>query len=264
MATVSVIMASYNWANTIVKAIQSVLSQSYKDFEFIIVDDGSTDNTGSTLKNWEDIDNRIIIIKNNKNLGLTASLNKWIGHSTWEYIARIDDDDSWETPFKLEKQVNFMEINEEYWLVWTNINLVDENWNIYREVKMRETDNEIRKSIMLSNQFAHPSVLIRKSTLDLVWLYDESFKVAQDGELWLRIWKVSKFYNLQFIWLNYTEPLVTSSQKYIKQRLAALRLVWMYAFNYPNTILGFFSRVLGVLLPKQVFQYVVKIWKRVR
>ncbi len=104
ISSISIILSTYNGSRYIRESIESVLSQSYKNFEFIIINDCSSDRTEEIILQYQKKDKRIIYIKNETNLKLTESLNKWIRASKWEYIARIDDDDIW-LKNKLEKQV---------------------------------------------------------------------------------------------------------------------------------------------------------------
>ena len=111
---VSVILPTHNRAESITKAIGSVVLQTYENFEIIVVDDCSTDQTPEVLHKLAKEDKRIKIITNDKNLRLVRSLNKGIIFSSGKYIARIDDDDAWSNKEKLEKQVNFLEKNRDY------------------------------------------------------------------------------------------------------------------------------------------------------
>jgi len=194
---ISILLSTYNGHKYITESIDSVMYQSYKNFELIIINDCSDDQVGKIIQNYAQKDPRIISIKNKKNLWLTRSLNKAIKVAKWDYIARIDDDDIWTNPNKLRNQVNFMEKNPDYWVCGTSKINIDATWKTLTTTQIRETDSEIRKKLLQSNQFVHSSVVIRKSTLDLVWwYYNNDFNGAEDYELWLRIWRVAQLHNI--------------------------------------------------------------------
>src|SRR3989344_6977516 len=124
---VSVIIPSFNRQNSIAKAIESALSQSYKNLEIIIIDNRSVDGTLKILAEYSKKDSRIKVIENEQNLSLVKTLNKAIRISTGVYIARLDDDDTWLDAHKIEKQVNFLEAHQAYVLVGTGVIAVNEH-----------------------------------------------------------------------------------------------------------------------------------------
>ena len=130
---VSIILSTYNWkSERLKKALDSVYSQTYKNFEFIIINDCSSNDIEDTIKWYLKKYDNIIYIKNKENLWLTKSLNIWIKSSHGKYIARIDDDDYRISKSKLQKQVNFMEKYPEYWVCWVGkIINIDENNNSF-------------------------------------------------------------------------------------------------------------------------------------
>jgi len=119
MPKISVIISTYNDAALLPKAIDSVLAQSFGDFELLVFNDASTDNTELILKDYQKKDSRIIITGNKITLGLTANLNAGIHQAMGEYIARIDSDDEWIGTNKLQKQLDFLEANPKVGLVGT-------------------------------------------------------------------------------------------------------------------------------------------------
>jgi glycosyltransferase involved in cell wall biosynthesis len=127
---VSVILPTYNWKDEwISKSIESVLNQTFKDFELIIINDFSTNDVEKVIKRFQKKDSRIVYLTNEENLKITKTLNRWLGVANWKYIARIDDDDIWNDNTKLEKQVNFMESYKDYWLCWAwKIIEINELW----------------------------------------------------------------------------------------------------------------------------------------
>jgi len=197
---ISVIMPNYNCEKYISEAIESILKQSFTDFEFIIIDDGSTDNSWNIIQEYAKKDDRIVALRNKKNLKICKTLNKWLEIARWEYIARMDSDDI-SFPKRLEKQIKYLENNKNIWLVWTNCVFINENW-IKWNVKTFPEKN-IKRYIWYRNPILHPSVVFRRELYEKFWWYDEDFLYAEDLELWIRFWQQSEFYNLQEFLLKY-------------------------------------------------------------
>lgn len=237
---VSIILSTYNWNhNWLSLSIDSVLNQIFVDFELIIINDCSTNDIEKTILKYSEKDNRVIYIKNEKNLRLTKSLNKGIENSKWKYIARIDDDDIWCDNQKLQKQVDFMEQNPDYWLCGTQVIFIDENWKELERIKNPTENKDIKKSILFGCKFFHSSVIIRKKALEEVWVYSSDWDYSEDHELWLRIWTKYKLHNLDDFSLlyriNQNGICFTNS---FKQRKSGIILVNKYKSYYPNYILA--------------------------
>lgn len=188
----SIIMPVYNCEETIIPAVRSILDQSFTDFEFIIVDDGCTDQTIPHIK--ELADSRIIILSNEENIGLTRSLNKAITRSTGAYIARQDADDI-SMPGRLEKQITFMDAHPKITVLGTSRATLDHNGHIISTTLLPEEPDY--SSFLKRNCLAHGSIIIRREDLIKAGGYNEVFKFTQDYELWLRIAKDHKIMNLQ-------------------------------------------------------------------
>ena len=261
---VSVILPTYNPNKEWIEAsIVSVLKQNYQNFELLIIDDASTNWVLATIQELISSDPRIRIIRNSKNLHLVQTLNIWISQAEWKYIARIDHDDIWPDSSKLQKQVDFMENNSKYWLCGTGLTTMDLEGNLLDRVPIRTSDKEIRKYILRDSQFAHPSVLIRKCVLDIVWFYDPEWNYVEDYELWLRIGKKYKFTNLIDNCLNYRiNPNGMSITKSFKQRKMWLFLTWKYRNDYPGFYIAMILKIPYVLLPKKISQFVLRLIKK--
>ena len=186
---ISVVMSVYNAEVFLSKSIDSILTQTFKDFEFILIDDGSKDDSYQLMQKYENDDSRIICFKNEQNLGLPASLNIGIANAKGRYIARQDADD-YSFPERLQKQFDFMEQNSSIHLCGTNCRRVDIEGNviyektIYAKIKDFKSFLFERKSI-----FPHGSAFMRSETLKQIGGYNENFYYSQDGELWLRFLK---------------------------------------------------------------------------
>jgi glycosyltransferase involved in cell wall biosynthesis len=193
----TVLMAVYNGEKYLKTAIESILCQDFKDFDFIIIDDGSLDNTHSIINQFND--SRIKYFKNKKNIGLSASLNYGIELASSEFIARMDADDI-SLPNRLSKQIKFLEDHDEYGLVGSWIQELDSK-KIY---KYPSNNFAIKNTFLSQNCIAHPTVMFRKSEMIKYGLqYDTEFKYAQDYDLWIRCQKHFKIGNIEEVLLLY-------------------------------------------------------------
>lgn len=193
--TVSVLMPVYNAEKYLDTAIESILNQSFKDFEFIIIDDGSSDSSWELIKSWSKKDNRIIPFRNKTNLRTTKTLNKGLKKAGGKYIVRMDADD-WSYPNRIEWQYLFMEKNTDIGVSGGTIEICDEKLKIINKRGYPKTDAQVREKIFRYSPFAHPSTIWRTSLLKKVGGYNENLPLSQDYELYFRIGKYSKFGNL--------------------------------------------------------------------
>jgi GT2 family glycosyltransferase/Tfp pilus assembly protein PilF len=177
-------MAVRNGGPYLEEAIKSLFQQTYQNYELIIIDDGSTDETAKILEGLDDF--RVRIITNQENLGLTRSLNLGISQARGEYIARMDADDL-SLPHRLEKQLEFLENHPEYALVGTPYYQIDETGAIKSLIRVLTDDGELRAGLLQQNWFGHGSVMMRKAAVVQAGGYDERFTYAQDYDLWLRL-----------------------------------------------------------------------------
>ena len=197
---ISVIMSIYNNEFTLQKCVDSILNQTYSNIEFLITDDGSTDNSYEILKDLKNQDERIKLYKNQKNIGLTKSLNKMIKISSGDFIARQDSDD-YSLPIRLETQIKMMK----------QLNL---NISTSRAFEL-DTKKEIpglsfyipyKYLIYLKNPFIHGTLVIESSLMKR-YLYNEEFIFAQDYELF------SRFVKNKEVILNIKKPLYILNTK---------------------------------------------------
>jgi glycosyltransferase involved in cell wall biosynthesis len=181
---VSVVMPVFNGERFLRPAVESILGQTFGEFEFVIVNDGSTDTTASMLGGYRD--ERIRIVDHKTNLGITRSLNEAILASVGNYVCRMDADDI-SLPPRLERQVAFLESHPDIALIGTNTVLIDGSGNVTGEEHYPETPSEVSRTIFRHNPFAHGSVMMRRRVLDECGLYSTRFRHNEDYDLWLRI-----------------------------------------------------------------------------
>ena len=257
---ISVLMCVHNGEKFIAQAISSVLNQSFIDFEFVIVNDFSNDHSREIIKKYLARDKRIVFINNNKQLGLTRSLNKGLSMCSRDWIARIDHDDFWEKD-KLRLQIEFAQKNPNIGLIGTFFKYVDINDKTYLPpTKFHISINlNIRNIICEFNPFCHSSVMLKKTIFLDMNGYDNNFYYAQDYELWSRVLKVTNAYIVPNV-LTYRRAIHNNiSFKNIKmQRFYAikvkLRLVNKATFSYKFLKMLFFD-ICIVLLPSFFVNY---------
>ncbi|OGZ65398.1 MAG: hypothetical protein A3C50_03600 [Candidatus Staskawiczbacteria bacterium RIFCSPHIGHO2_02_FULL_43_16] len=200
---VSVIITTFNRKEILAKAIESALGQTYGNMEIIIADDGSTDGTYEAVIGLKEQHPQIVVFRNEKNLGFVKNLNKAVGLAQGKYIARLDDDDTWPDPQKLQKQVAFMEIRPEYVLTGGGVVRVDNAGREMIRFLLPKEDKDIKKAILADNVFAHSAVLFSKQAFMQVGGYDERFGFFADWALWMALGKIGKLYNFSEFFVNY-------------------------------------------------------------
>lgn len=193
---ITVLMSVYNGEDYICKSIDSILNQTFTNFEFVIVNDGSDDNTSSILYDYKRKDSRIQLIEH-KNIGLTKSLNIGINSSNGYYIARQDADDI-SYPERLEKQYNYLQQNIDTVLLGTR------HREIFNKKKVdgRVYKSEIKKVLRYINPFIHSSVMIQREAFKKIDFYNEKMDTSQDYEAWLKISKIGDVHILDEVLLD--------------------------------------------------------------
>lgn len=213
---VSVVMPVFNALPWLQEAVDSILSQTYQNFELIAVDDCSTDGSLDVLKDYARRDTRVRVIENVTNSGVPATLNSGIEQSQGDYVARMDADDI-SDPQRLELQVEHLENHTQCGIVGSWIYRMRQKGDV-RLKTFPERDSDLKLMLMFECCFSHPAVMIRKSVLqDLPYVYDEHFRNAQDYELWARLQSKCGFYCIQKPLLWYRE-LASSVSKQAKKK----------------------------------------------
>jgi len=245
---VSVIMPAFNREKYIAESIKSALSQSFKDFELIIIDDGSTDKTFQIAKSFEK-DPRVRVVKNEKNLGIAKTRNRGLELAKADLIAPLDSDDVWLDENKLRKQVEFLQINKDYCLLGGGIMHIDTDSKHVKKVLFPVYDSVIRKIILQFNPFPQSTLLYRRSVALECGGYSSEYKVADDYDLWLKMGLKYKFTNIPQILAGYrihggnitrTKRLLTAHE--------ILDIVKKYSKNYPHRYFGITKAYVRLLL----------------
>ncbi len=234
---ISVVMPVYNCEKYVDEAIESVLNQTFKDFELIIINDGSTDNTLEKIKKYEKTDERIRIINNEKNLRIATSLNNAIDIARADIIARMDGDDI-SLPTRFEKQYKLMQSDENLGVVGCNMITIDKDG---KDIGMRRysTNPEfLKKSVFRYSPFAHPATMLRKKAFIEAGKYFPRFVPAEDLDLWIRIGRTHKFSNVDEFLFKYRVLNSSSSHKKLVKlelKVILLRMVAVAYYGYTPT-----------------------------
>lgn len=218
---ISVVMPVYNSAAYLEAAIDSVLNQSLDDFEFIIIDDGSEDDSYGIIQRYND--SRICLFQNKVNKGIVFCLNFGINHSCGEFIARMDSDDICE-PNRLEEQLKFMQNNPHISLCGTRTKIIDQDGQVFSIRNSKIGDQQIRIALFLGEtSISHSTAIIRREFLLFNHLYyNPDYLYAEDYELWCRVSILTDLENLSAALVRYRVHEKSASVLFSKiQRLSA-------------------------------------------
>jgi glycosyltransferase involved in cell wall biosynthesis len=219
MPFVSVLMPCYNAERFLQDAINSIINQTFTDFELLIIDDCSCDGSLEIINRFCAADQRIVLIQNSTNSGVVEALNRGIKLTKGQFIARMDADDI-SHPQRLEKQIDYMIRHPECIVCGTNIRLINETG---KRIGMRSyfTENrKIKHNILLKSPFAHPSVMIRKQVLiENNLSYSQKYGSAEDYYLWMRLFDLGLFANLDEFLFDYRITSTSIKSRYAKETL---------------------------------------------
>lgn len=260
---VSVLMANWNTEKYVRLAVESILHQTYRNLEFIIVDDCSSDASVKILEELASKDSRIIILRNDVNSKICKTLNKGEEQAKGEYIVRMDHDDI-ALPNRIETQVSFMERpeNEHVGVCGSFVEIIDENGNLQGEKKFPETNEDIREAFWFQNPIQHSSAIIRKQCFDEFGGYDPDFVYAEDLELWLRFGQKYALRNIPEVLLQYrvhgTNKILTSQKTMIKNAMRARSLAHKkYGYKVPKgAALSNFVTFVTLFLPSRMVYWI--------
>jgi glycosyltransferase involved in cell wall biosynthesis len=271
--TVTVLMSVYNGEKYLAEAVDSILNQTYTDFEFLIINDGSTDASRSIICAYHD--SRIRLVDNPQNVGLSRSLNRGLSLAQGKYVARQDADDISE-PQRLARQVAFMEANPHLLMSGTWYREIDADGNWGDNVRLPGDSTELRWLLLFTCPFIHTAAIMRKTQLlQEVGFYNESCYYAMDYELWFRIAQRCPVTNLPDYLVRYrinpysmtaTYGEITNEGIELRARTVAALLGWVdrhYSLN-EATFRKMFTVLYGedvTLNLEEVIQVTSTIWQ---
>lgn len=211
-------MPVYNMEKYVGTAIESILAQTYDNFELLIIDDASTDQTFDVISEYKD--KRIHKVKNCTNIGIAASLNKGLSMINSQYVARMDADDI-SKPTRFEKQLAYMKSHSDLGILGSHMELINDNGVIIKEQRKKEGRANIKMGLFFGNtSLAHPSILIKKSKLDKYHLrYDSAYQYAEDYDLYCRASHYIEFDNYPECLIQYRVHSESVSQKFHDQQI---------------------------------------------
>lgn len=261
MAEISVIMGIYNCEATLDEAIQSILNQSFADWELILCDDGSEDHTLQIAQKYQrKYPEKIVVLKNERNLGLNETLNRCLSAATGEFIARMDGDDLCE-PERFEEELRFLKENPEYAIVSTDMSYFDETgtWG-----RISHPTFPQRKDFLIGSPFCHAPCMVRKEAYDAVGGYsvDKKLLRMEDYHLWIKMYaKGFKGHNIGKIMYKMRDDRNAYNRRKFKYRLneAYVRLLAVKELKLPvYGVIYALRPILVGLLPKKIYDLLHK------
>jgi glycosyltransferase involved in cell wall biosynthesis len=230
---VSVVMPAFNAATFLDEAVQSILDQTFRDFEFIIVDDGSTDDTARILQKYTYADDRVKVYRQ-ENQGMIAALNRGCRMAQGQFIARMDADDI-SLPHRLERQLEFLKGHPEIGIVGTRASKIDEEGSIIGEWHLPSNPKVLKWTLFFRVCVIHPTVLMRREILAKSNFYRSEAIYADDWDLWLRASAIAEFGNTPEILFKY-RVWSKSTSKHLSQECweAPLKLLAPFISNFLN------------------------------
>lgn len=224
---VSVLMPAYNAELYIAESIESILHQTFTDFECIIIDDCSQDSTREIIQRYADIDHRIIAMQNKTNLNIAWNRNKLLDSALWEYIIRQDADDI-SVVDRLEKQVDFMDQHPDVGICGGYLEVFNEKW-IVAVRKYPTHDAQLKKLIFRVSPIAQPAAILRKKAIDEIQWFDLAYPPAEDLDLTFRIGQNRAFANIPQIVIRYRDSQTNAtSRKLYRMEVATLSIRFKY------------------------------------
>jgi glycosyltransferase involved in cell wall biosynthesis len=217
MPKISVVMPVYNGEKYLPEAIDSILKQTYRDFELLIINDGSTDGSPQILEEYQKADSRIRLY-HQPNSGLVKTLNLGIDLAWGDYIARMDQDDI-SLPDRLRSEFDLLESQPEIGIVGTACSVIDEIGNILSFTSLPETDLEIRWNLLLKSAFVHSSVMLRKKVLVQNNIHYDNQIWGEDFDLWIRLLDITNGANINQPFILYRIHRTNSSNYHVEEHL---------------------------------------------
>lgn len=246
---ISVVMPVYNAQKYVGLAIESILSQTFKNFEFIIINDASTDETLSICEKFAKKDPRIRIITNKKNLNIGDSLNVGIKAARAEYVARMDGDDI-SLPKRLDQQFRYLERNTNVAVVGCGMKVIDEVGKEIGTRKYSSDSTKLKKSIFRYSPFAHPTTMFRKKAIIDAGLYSSAWSPTEDLHLWVRVgtkWDFSNLKNVLFKYRVYSDSQSNKNIRKVEMKVLKIRWEAFTKYGYVPSVFDFFYNTLQLV-----------------
>ena len=242
---ISIIMSVYNGETLITRAIKSILNQTHKNFEFIILDDGSKDGSLNKIKKFKDKRIRLFSFRENK--GLAFRLNQGVNLAKGKYIARMDDDDI-SHPDRLKRQLEFMQKNPDYDLISSKCVTISKNEKVLSELPFKETHDQICKYPFISFYLPHPARFGKR-----IWFIKHPYSYpssyfSEDQELLLKTYKKSKFYSISDYLLAYR----------LKENVPLIKLIKINHALFVTQIREFYKEKLIFFIILSTFIFLIR------
>ena len=240
---VSVVMSVYNGEKYLRPAIESILNQTFSDFEFIIIDDGSTDESAAIINSYNDARIRLI---QQENKGLTLALNVGLRAARGKYIARMDADDI-SHPSRLARQLAYLSQHSEVGVLGTAVQIIDDSGNASGKSRYPTSHEVIRWHLCFNDPIMHPTVMMRRGVVIRAGGYNADMVTAQDYDLWRRLSNVTRLANMNDVLLflrrhkNSVSSMYSSMQRKNSIRISHLMITSILSENVPIDVLARFQ-----------------------
>lgn len=260
---ISVVLPCFNGANMLPTAIESCINQSFKDWELIIVNDCSKDNTLEVALHYASIDNRIRVIDNEVNLKLPASLNKGFSEAIGDYFTWTSDDNIMH-PTMLEELYNYLENNQQIGLVASDYIVIDETDNVKREVRLPDNLSDL----LPLNNYLGCSFMYRKEVAKHVGDYRVDLFLVEDYEYWIRIamqYPIARLNKILYSYREHPKSLTSTRKLEIKERLVRMRLSYLDRVESkmqanPKLLTLFYYRIVDNLKGNEKYRYIKRFF----
>ena len=252
---VSIITPCYKGGKYLPSNIASVLQQDFKDFELLLIDDKSPDNTREIMqkeREKSDFDPRIHLLQNEKNLGIVGTRNKALQLAKGKYICFLDQDDLWTANNKLSLQVSYLEQHPKCVMIWSHTDLINSKGEKIGQIRFATSDKEIRSKLLFWNQFCTCAVMIKSEVVKKAGLLDRKYDKVDDYDLWLKSGKYWTLGNIDKVLVAYRKSWENTSSEnrtYLHMKRLHLRLVWREFWNYPRASFALLFSLINCLIP---------------
>lgn len=264
---VSVMMPVYNSERYVTRAINSILTQTYENLEFLIVDDASSDDSWKIVEKFAAKDSRMRIFRNEKNRGVPYSRNFLFGKISpdSEFLAIMDSDDL-ALPERLAKQVAYLQAHPELHGVGSALQIINEEGEVIAHRQYECVPEKILHQAIAANPFAHPTITFRRSLIEEIGKYDESYRSCEDYDFLLRALRVRKFGNLPDELLQYRVSTTQWKQTHLRDTLlATLAIQRSYLFTRRFfSFYGLFLHLCSYFLLLLPATWVLRLFMRMR